>query len=218
MCTGATVANLKHTHKSTSGCCFRLAKIHEHLRDRSWSFTNRTYTVRSGKGQKEFESKSFKITVISMFHPFLPTLWHHCATQITPAHPHPSPTFPPLRARRRRRIGVAFCRGARIGTWAWNLETKLFHIAEGMTVAREDWASSQECNTDYMDTQWEASAKTTPGIYIDISQHDNKIMSDATCWHKRAPSCECPADLPIAGSLPHRPAKPSIFHSYPPEN
>ena len=55
----ATIANLKHTHKSTFGCCFRLAKIHEHLREiewnRSWSFTNRTHTVRSGKGQKEFE-------------------------------------------------------------------------------------------------------------------------------------------------------------------
>lgn len=69
-----------------------------------------------------------------------------------------------------------------------------------------------------MDTQWEASAKTTLGTYIDISQHDNKIMSDTTCWHKRAPSGECPADLPIAGSLPRQPAKSSIFHSYPPEN
>ena len=156
MCTGATVANLKHTHKSTSACCFRLAKIHEHLREiewnRSWSFTNRTHTVRSGKGQKAFESKSFRITVISMFHPFWPTLWHHCATQITPGvtltHL-PSPVSP-------------FARSSAPENWCrflprsqnWNVgmeprnETFSHRRSEGMTVAREDWASSQECNTD----------------------------------------------------------------------
>lgn len=104
MCTGATVANLKHTHKSTSACCFRLAKIHAHLREiewnRSWSFTNRTHTVRSGKGQKEFKSKSFRITVIycdqhvSSF--FTNSLTPLCHTNHTGCHPHPSPisSFP----------------------------------------------------------------------------------------------------------------------------
>ena len=138
MCTGATVANLKHTHKSTSGCYFRLAKIHEHLREIDHDHSP-TEHIQWGQGKVKKNSNQHHLKSLwsACFIP-LPTLCHHCATQITPAHPHPSPTFPPWRARRRRRIGVAFCRGARIGTWAWNLETKLFHIAEGMTVARED--------------------------------------------------------------------------------
>lgn len=51
--------------------------------------------------------------------------------------------------------------------------------SEGMTFARKIGQVHKNV-TQKKDTKWEASAKNTKG-YIDISQHDNQIMSDTTC-------------------------------------